>query len=90
MEAICSSETSVDFQRTKRRYIPEDRILHNHRCEKFKSYKVLICLLIWLPCLKLASDMPVLWVVIETKGLKFDSRYLSPLPLVTIFRYLKL
>jgi hypothetical protein len=24
MEAICSSETSVDFQRTKRRYIPED------------------------------------------------------------------
>jgi hypothetical protein len=24
-EATCSSETSVDFQRTKRRYIPEDR-----------------------------------------------------------------
>jgi hypothetical protein len=24
MEAICSSETSVDFQRTTRRYIPED------------------------------------------------------------------
>jgi hypothetical protein len=28
MEATCSSETSVDFQRTARRYIPEDRILH--------------------------------------------------------------
>jgi hypothetical protein len=28
MEAICSSETSVDFQRTTRRYIPEDRTLH--------------------------------------------------------------
>jgi hypothetical protein len=27
MEAICSSETSVDFQRTTRRYIPEDSIL---------------------------------------------------------------
>jgi hypothetical protein len=25
MEASCSSETSVDFQRTTRRYIPEDR-----------------------------------------------------------------
>jgi hypothetical protein len=28
MEAICSSETSVDFQRTTRRYIPEDSTLH--------------------------------------------------------------
>jgi hypothetical protein len=28
MEAICSSETSVDFQRTTWRYIPEDRTLH--------------------------------------------------------------
>jgi hypothetical protein len=27
MEATCLSETSVDFQRTTRRYIPEDRIL---------------------------------------------------------------
>jgi hypothetical protein len=26
MEATCSIETSVDFQRTARRYIPEDRI----------------------------------------------------------------
>jgi hypothetical protein len=28
MEATSSSETSVDFQRTTRRYIPEDRTLH--------------------------------------------------------------
>jgi hypothetical protein len=29
----------VDFQRTTRRYIPEDRTLHNHRCcENLKSY----------------------------------------------------
>jgi hypothetical protein len=40
MEAICSSETSVDSQRTARRYtrIPEDGTLHNHRCENLKSY----------------------------------------------------
>jgi hypothetical protein len=37
MEAICSSETSVDTQRTTRHYIPEDGTLHNHYCENFKS-----------------------------------------------------
>jgi hypothetical protein len=31
--------TSVDFQRTTWRYIPEDRTLHNHRCENLSSYK---------------------------------------------------
>jgi hypothetical protein len=39
MEAICSSETSVETQRTTRRHIPEDDTLHNHRCEHLKSYK---------------------------------------------------
>jgi hypothetical protein len=34
MEMICSSEKSVDFQRTTRRYIS----VHNHRCENLKSY----------------------------------------------------
>jgi hypothetical protein len=29
MEAICSSETSVDFQRTTRHYIPEDSTLQD-------------------------------------------------------------
>jgi predicted ABC-type sugar transport system permease subunit len=28
MEATCSSETTLDIQRTTRRYIPEDRIQH--------------------------------------------------------------
>jgi hypothetical protein len=37
MEALCSPETSVDFQRTTRRYIPEDSTLHNHRCENLTS-----------------------------------------------------
>jgi hypothetical protein len=39
MEATCSFETSVDFRRTTRRYIPEDIPLHIHRCENLKSYK---------------------------------------------------
>jgi hypothetical protein len=38
MEAACSSETSVDFQLTTRRYIPEHRTLYNHRCDSLKSY----------------------------------------------------
>jgi hypothetical protein len=37
MEAICSSEISVDIQRTKRRFILEDDTLHNHRCENLKT-----------------------------------------------------
>jgi hypothetical protein len=36
----CSSETSVDTQRTTRLYIPEDGTLHNHRCENLKSYNI--------------------------------------------------
>jgi hypothetical protein len=38
MEVTCSFETSVDFQRTTRRYIPEDSTLHNHLCENLKSH----------------------------------------------------
>jgi hypothetical protein len=38
MGATCSSEMLVDFQRTTQREIPENRTLHNHCCEKLKSY----------------------------------------------------
>jgi hypothetical protein len=38
VEAICSSETSVDTQRITLRYIPEVDTLHNHRCENLNSY----------------------------------------------------
>jgi hypothetical protein len=31
----------VDFQRTTRSYIPEDRALYNHRYENLKSYTML-------------------------------------------------
>jgi hypothetical protein len=41
MEAIYSSETSVDFQQTTRRYIPQDSTVHNHRCENLKPYIML-------------------------------------------------
>jgi hypothetical protein len=50
MEAVCSPETSVDFYRTTRRYIPEDCTLHNHRCENLKSYMVEVYLYIGKMC----------------------------------------
>jgi hypothetical protein len=40
MEVIFSSDTSVDFQRTTRSYIPEGGTLHNHRYENLKPYTV--------------------------------------------------
>jgi hypothetical protein len=42
MEVICSFETSVDFQRTTRRYIPEDKTHHNHRCDNLKPHTNLL------------------------------------------------
>jgi hypothetical protein len=41
MEETYSSETSVVFQRTTRRYIPEDRTPHNDRCENLRPYTIL-------------------------------------------------
>jgi hypothetical protein len=41
METIYSSDTSVDFQRTTRRYIPENSTLRNHRGEDLRSYTAL-------------------------------------------------
>jgi hypothetical protein len=44
MEATRYSETSVDFQRTTRCYIPEDRTFHNHSCKNLSSNIVLMVL----------------------------------------------
>jgi hypothetical protein len=38
IEAICSSETLVEFEWTARRYIPEYSTVHIHYCENLKSY----------------------------------------------------
>jgi hypothetical protein len=43
MEAIRSSETLAHTRYT-RRHIPEDGILHSHRCENIKSYILSRCL----------------------------------------------
>jgi hypothetical protein len=38
MQATRSTETEGDFLRTTRRYIPEERTLHNHRCDNLKPH----------------------------------------------------
>jgi hypothetical protein len=38
MEAVRTSETSVNFNVTTRRYIPEDSKLHTRRLENLKSH----------------------------------------------------
>jgi hypothetical protein len=38
MQQTCSSETSLVFEGTTRRYIPEDRLIRNYRCENLNSY----------------------------------------------------
>jgi hypothetical protein len=39
MEALCPSETSIEFQWTTPRYIPKASALHNHHRENLKSYR---------------------------------------------------
>jgi hypothetical protein len=40
MEAVCTTERSVYFNQTTRRYIPEDYHLHTRRRENLKSHKL--------------------------------------------------
>jgi hypothetical protein len=55
MEPTFSSETTVDFQRPTRRYILEDRTLHNHRCENLRSYRTVH---LSVSCISLLRDCP--------------------------------
>jgi hypothetical protein len=41
-EAICSFETSVNFQRTTRRYIPEDTFLHKGSISELRTWHSMI------------------------------------------------
>jgi hypothetical protein len=43
MESVSSSETSVKFYNATRRHIPDDNVLHIHRCEDLKSNISQIC-----------------------------------------------
>jgi hypothetical protein len=40
MESTCSSETSVDFQRTTWRYIPENRTIRNYFNLQLNDYVI--------------------------------------------------
>jgi hypothetical protein len=55
VEAICLSESSVNFQRTTQLYIPDASSLHNHCCEALKSYFLFYCFLGCLSTLSLSS-----------------------------------
>jgi hypothetical protein len=48
IEAACFSETSVDFQRTTRRYIPEDRPLYFLAAFPEFSLRVSVCCRTWI------------------------------------------
>jgi hypothetical protein len=45
--SACSSETSVDFQQTTWRYIPQDRTLHIQRCENLHIFLFITHLCFW-------------------------------------------
>jgi hypothetical protein len=73
IKAMCSSETSVDTQRTTRRYIPEDGTLHNHRCDNLKSYIIKSCLQSACNCQYNCHEASLLGVFHSQKMLIFTS-----------------
>jgi hypothetical protein len=69
---LCPSEASVDFQRTARRYIPEDGTLQNYlrlctRPQELSSDHFTVTHLVIPPLLcyqlLLMKDLPLLWQV---------------------------
>jgi hypothetical protein len=57
MEAIRSSETSVNPSSTQR-HIPEDNIVHSHRCESLKLYRSFVCFSIFHAQVELERGNP--------------------------------
>jgi hypothetical protein len=78
IEATCSSESSVDSHRTTRRYIPEDRTLHNHRYENLNS-----CTLYYV--LPLTSEMLLLVLHFKTEGFNGSRTLLITVHCTSIF-----
>jgi hypothetical protein len=59
LEAVQTSETSVNAHQSTRRYNPEDSHLHSHRCQNLKSYNA-DNVLGYEPALR-TSAFPALW-----------------------------
>jgi hypothetical protein len=55
MEAVCSSESSVEFYQTSWRHIPKDGILHIHPCKNLRFKSDIDFLEFWYSPLKLRS-----------------------------------
>jgi hypothetical protein len=70
MEAICFSETPVDFQRTTRRYVPEDITLQVFLGSNYfdKDSVLTICTKLWPLCYSrpcYVTDIAVSLVVVS-------------------------
>jgi hypothetical protein len=88
MEAIRSSETSV-HTRSTRRYIPENGILHSHRCQNLKSYLLgkfaNLCYNRFIQPNSLCNYEAVL-KYLHLKTLNFKRRNLDALYLINVFK----
>jgi hypothetical protein len=69
MKAKYSSEMLLDFQRTTRRYIPEDRTFHNHWCENLKSYTFFCSIMIHIKSHLLVSP----YTLVSVDCLTYDT-----------------
>jgi hypothetical protein len=84
MEAIRSSETSVNSRSTQR-YIPEDDVVHSHCCESLKSYKVLQ----ELSSRFNSNDDRTLWQALYFASWEFGSNKIKSWSRITSVSYLK-
>jgi hypothetical protein len=75
--------TSAGFQGTTRRYVPEDRNLHNDRCENLKSY---ICFLSFT--LSLSSSVFLCFCVFHSFSMSFSVFYSKLIIFCWLYLYL--